>query len=133
MVFTSRGIRGRTGLDEMEYLFDQEGRLSSGVEEEDSMKSSRVAGEDGWSAGGSRGDSLASGYLGIMERKMYVISKEGEAILTHLYVSRNRTCALSPFFIGTAPLSVEIIAISNEKKKFLYTRFEMEKYLRYVK
>lgn len=33
------------------------------MEEEDSMKS-RLAGEDGWSAGGSRGDSLASGYNG---------------------------------------------------------------------
>lgn len=53
----------------MEYLFVQGGRLScGGVEEEDSMKS-RLAGEDGWSAGGSRGDSLASGYLGYNGKK----------------------------------------------------------------
>lgn len=38
------------------------------MEEEDSMKS-RLAGEDGWSAGGSRGDSLASGYLGYNRKK----------------------------------------------------------------
>lgn len=93
MVFTSRGIRGRTGLDEMEYLFDQEGRLSLGVEEEDSMKSSRVAGEDGWSAGGSRGDSLASGYLGIMERKMYVISGRGSDLNPFVCIKKPHVCS----------------------------------------
>lgn len=95
MVFTSRGIRGRTGLDEMEYLFDQEGRLSSGVEEENSMKSSRVAGEDGWSAGGSRGDSLASGYLGIMERKMYVISGRGSDLNPFVCIKKPHVCSFS--------------------------------------
>lgn len=71
------------------------------------MKSSR--GEDGWI---SWRDSLAFGSCRYNGKKDVRDLEEGSTILTHLYVSRNRTSCARPSLLLL--LSFEIIAISNE-------------------
>lgn len=72
--YSTRRIRGRTGLDEMEYLFDQGGEAffgggRGGFDEVEPLWRGKMD--------GARVDLVEIRLLGIMERKMYVILGRG--------------------------------------------------------